>query len=58
MSLYELQSDLRDTMDLVRKLLADFNTGKTQLVSFDRTINSDDIDEKMHRTVLEEKQFF
>ena len=58
MSLYELQSDLRDTMDLVRKLLADFNAGKTQLVSFDRTINSDAIDEKMHRTVLEEKQFF
>ena len=58
MSLYELQSDLRDTMDLVRKLLADFNAGKTQLVSFDRTINSDAIDEKMHRTVLDEKQFF
>ena len=58
MSLYELQSDLRDTMDLVRKLLADFNAGKTQLVSFDRIINSDAIDEKMHRTVLEEKQFF
>ena len=58
MSLYELQSDLRDTMDLVRKLLADFNAGKTQLVSFDRTINSDAIDEKIHRTVLEEKQFF
>ena len=58
MSLYELQSDLRDTMDLVRKLLADFNAGKTQLVSVDRTINSDAIDEKMHRTVLEEKQFF
>ena len=58
MSLYELQSDLRDTMDLVRKLLVDFNAGKTQLVSFDRTINSDAIDEKMHRTVLEEKQFF
>ena len=58
MSLYELQSDLRDTMDLVRKLLADFNAGKTQLVSFDRTINSDAIDEIMHRTVLEEKQFF
>ena len=58
MSLYELQSDLRDTMDLVRKLLADFNAGKTQLVSFDRTINSDAIDEKMHRIVLEEKQFF
>ena len=58
MSLYELQSDLRDTMDLVRKLRADFNAGITQLVSFDRTINSDAIDEKMHRTVLEEKQFF
>ena len=58
MNLHGRQSDLRDTMDLVRKLLADFNAGKTQLVSFDRTKNSDAIDEKMHRTVLEEKQFF
>ena len=31
----ELESDLRDTVDWDRKWLVDFNTGKTQLVSFD-----------------------
>ena len=33
----ELESDLRDTVDLGRKWLVDFHTGKTQLVSFDRS---------------------
>ena len=32
----ELESDLRETVDWGRKWLVDFNTGKTQLVSFDR----------------------
>ena len=30
----ELESDLRDTLDWVKKWLVDFNAGKTQLVSF------------------------
>ena len=30
----ELESDLQDTVDWGRKWLADFNAGKTQLVSF------------------------
>ena len=34
----EFESDLRDTVDWGRKCLVDFNTGKTQLVSFDRLI--------------------
>ena len=32
---FELESDLRDTVDQGRKWLVDFNAGKTQLVSFD-----------------------
>ena len=31
----ELESDLRDTMDWNRRRLFGFNSGKTQLVSFD-----------------------
>ena len=31
----ELESDLQDTVDLGKKWLVDFNSGKTQLVSFD-----------------------
>ena len=31
----ELESDLRDTVDWGKKWLVDFNTGKTQLVTFD-----------------------
>ena len=34
----ELESDLRDTVDWGRKWLVDFNVGKTQPVSFDRSI--------------------
>ena len=37
----ELEPDLRDTMDLSRKWLVDFNAGKTKLVSFDRSKNID-----------------
>ena len=33
----ELESDLRDTVDWGKKWLVDFNAGKTQLVSFDRS---------------------
>ena len=39
----ELESNLRDTVDWGRKWLVDFNTGKTQLVSFDRSSNNGSI---------------
>ena len=54
----ELESDLRDTVDWCRKWLVDFNAGKTQLVSFDRSKNTGAIDVKMDRSVLEEKTSF
>ena len=54
----ELESDLRDTVDWGRKWLMDFNTGKTQLVSFDRSNNTGAINVKMGGFVLEEKSSF
>ena len=36
----ELESDIRDTVDWGKKWLADFNAGKAQLVSFDRSNKS------------------
>ena len=54
----ELESDLRDTVDWGRKWLVDFNAGKTQLVSFDRSKNTGAIDVKMDGSVLEEKSAF
>ena len=51
----ELESDLRDTVDWVKKWLVDFNAGKTQLVSFDRSNNDGCLDVKMDGSVLEEK---
>ena len=54
----ELESDLRDTVDWGKKWLVDFNAGKTQLVSFDQSNNTDAIDVKMGRSVLEEKSSF
>ena len=54
----ELESDLRDTVDCGRKWLVDFNAGKTQLVSFDRSKNTGAIDVKMDGSVLEEKTSF
>ena len=50
----ELESDLPDTVDWDRKWLVDFNSGKTQLVSFDRSKNTGAIDVKMDGSVLEE----
>ena len=50
----ELESDLRDTVDWGRKLLVDFNAGKTQ-VSFDQSKNTGAIDVKMEGSVLEGK---
>ena len=54
----ELESDLRDTVDWGTKWLVDFNAGKTQLVSFDRTDNTGAIDVKMDASVLVEKLSF
>ena len=45
-------------MNWGRKWLADFNAGKTQLVSFDHSNNTGAIDMKMNNSVLEEKSFF
>ena len=42
-------------MDLGRKWLVDFNAGKTQLVSFDRSNGTSATDVKMDGSVLEEK---
>ena len=45
-------------MDWGWKWLVDFNDGKTQLVSFDRSNNTGAIDVKMDGSVLEEKSSF
>ena len=54
----ELESDLRDTVDWGKKWLVDFNAGKTQLVSFDRSNKNGSIDVKMGGSILEEKSSF
>ena len=54
----ELESDLRDIVDWSRKWLVDFNSGKTQLVSFDRSKSTGVIDVKMDESVHEEKPSF
>ena len=54
----ELESDLRDTVDWGEKWVFDFNAGKTQLVSFDRSNNTGSIDVKMNGSALEEKSSF
>ena len=45
-------------MDWGKKWLVDFDTGKTQLVSFDRSNNNGSIDVKMDGSVLEEESSF
>ena len=40
---------------ILLSILVDFNAGKTQLVSFDRSNGNDSIDMKMDGSVLEEK---
>ena len=45
-------------MEWGKKRLADFNTGKSQLVLFDRSNNNSSIDVKMDGSVLEEKSSF
>ena len=47
-----------ETLDWGKKWLVDFNAGKTQLVSFDRSNNNGSIDVKMDGSVLEEKSYF
>ena len=54
----ELESDLRDTVELGKKWLVDFNAGKTQLVLFDQSNNNGSIDVKIDGSVLEEKSSF
>ena len=54
----ELESDLRDTVDLGRKWLVDYNAGKTQLVLFHQSNSTGAIDVKMDESVLEEKSCF
>ena len=58
MTTEQLEFDLRDTVDWVKKWLVDFNAGKTQLVSFDRSNNTGSIDVKMDGSVLGEKPSF
>ena len=45
-------------MDWGKKWPVDFNAGKTQLISFDRSNNNGSVDMKMDRPVLEEKSSF
>ena len=54
----ELESDLRDTVEWGKTWLVDFNTGKTQLVSFDRSNSNGSIGAKMDGSVLEGKSYF
>ena len=54
----EVESDLLDTVDCGKKWLVDFNAGKAQLVSFDRSNNNGSIDVKMGRSIPEEKSSF
>ena len=55
---FELESDLRGPVDWGRKWPVDFNAGKTQLVSFDRSNNICAIHVKMDGSVLEENSSF
>ena len=54
----ELESDLQDNVDRGKKWLVNFNAGKTQLVSFDRSNNNGSNDVKLDGFVLEEKSSF
>ena len=54
----EFKSALRDTVDWGRKWLVDFNAGKAQLVSIDRSNNTRAIELKMDGSVLEENSSF
>ena len=51
----ELESDLRGTVDWVRKWLVDFSATKTQLVLFDPSNNTGAIDVRMDSLFLRKK---
>ena len=57
-AIFELKSDLQDTVDWCKKWLVDFNTGKTLLFSFDQSKNNGSIDVKMDESALKEKSSF
>ena len=54
----ELESDLGDTVDWGRKWFVNFNAGKTQLVLFHWSDNTDTIDVKRDGSVFKEKSSF
>ena len=54
----EIEPDLQDAVNWLRKWIFDFNTGKTQLVLFDWSSNTDAIDVKMDGSILKEKVSF
>ena len=54
----ELEFDIQDTVDRVRKWLVDFNAGKTHQVLFDQSNNTGAIDLKVDESVLEENVSF
>ena len=56
--IFELESDLRDTVDWGKKWVVDFNAGKTHLVLIDRSNNNGSIDVKMDGSFPEEKSSF
>ena len=55
---FELESALRDTVDLGKKWFVDFNARKTKLALFDQSSNTGSNDVKMDGSVLEEKPSF
>ena len=54
---FELESNLRDTVDWDKKFLVDFIAGTTQLVSFDQSNDNGSIDVKRDGSLLEKKSF-
>ena len=54
----EHESDLWDTVAWGKKWLVNFNAGKTQLVSLERSNNTGTIDAKIDGSALEEKPSF
>ena len=55
---FALKYDLWDTVNRCRKWLFDFNAGKSQLVLFGWSNNSDVFNVKVDGSVLKEKSFF
>ena len=55
---FNLESDLRNTVEWGEKWLVDFSAAKTQLVSFDLSNNNGSFDVQIDGSVLEEKPSF